>query len=146
MPTAPVDPPISDALALERWKIQIKCYEDQWDVYRDFLANLYNLVISQCMETLEEKIKSHADFVAANQNGILRLQIIKSLTYSFEDHHKLSDTLSEVMECFYRMRQGENESLQDYHECFKTHEAVMEEVGAAIASESLISEVAALNG
>ena len=87
-----------------------------------------------------------AKWPQSNQNGVLRLQTIKSLTYSFEDHHKLSDTLSEVMECFYRMRQGENESLQDYPECFKTHVAVMEEVGAAIASESLISEVAALNG
>ena len=47
MPTAPVDPPISNLLALERWKIQIKCYEDQQDAYRDFLANLYNLVIGQ---------------------------------------------------------------------------------------------------
>ena len=54
--------------------------------------------------------------------------------------------LSEVMESFYCMMQGENKSLQDYHECFKSHVAVMEEVGAAIASESLISEIATLNG
>ena len=73
MPTAPADPPISDLLALERWKIQIKHYKDQWDTYRDFLANLYNLVIGQCMETLEDKIKSQADFEVANQNGILLL-------------------------------------------------------------------------
>ena len=66
MPTALADPPISDVLELERWKIQIKWYEDQWDAYRDFLANLYNLM-------LEDKIKSHADFVAANQNDILLL-------------------------------------------------------------------------
>ena len=146
MPTAPADPPIGDSLVLERWKIQIKHYEDQWDTNRDFLANLYNLVIGQCTETLEDKIKSHGDFAAANQNGILLLQIIKSMTYSFEDCHKLSNVLSEVMESFYCMRQGENESQQDYHECFNSHVAMMEEVGAAIASESLISEVSTLNG
>ena len=32
MPTALADPPISDVLELERWKIQIKWYEDQWDI------------------------------------------------------------------------------------------------------------------
>ena len=32
MPTAPADPPIGDSLVLERWKIHIKCYEDQWDM------------------------------------------------------------------------------------------------------------------
>ena len=98
------------------------------------------------MEMLEDKIKSHADFAAANQNGILLLSIIKSLPYLLDDCHKLNDVISEVMESFYHMRQGENESLQDYHECIKIHLAMMAEVGAAIASKNLISEVAALNG
>ena len=44
------------------------------------------------------------------------------------------------------MRQGKNESLQDCHERFKSHVAMMEEVGAAIASEGLISKVTALTG
>ena len=44
------------------------------------------------------------------------------------------------------MRQGEHESLQDYHERFKNHMAMMEEVGASFANTTHIDEIALKNG
>ena len=102
------------------------------EAYTDFLANLYTVVISQCTEALADKLKSHVDYARVNQNGIRVLQIIKQLTYSFEDHHKLSNALREVMEDFYKMRQGEHELFQDYNEWFKSHVALMDEVGESL--------------
>ena len=70
------------------------------DAYTDFLANLYNIVMGQCTTVLEDWIKSHIDYTTGNQNGVELLCIIKQLTYSFEDHKKLSDALCEVKDGF----------------------------------------------
>ena len=44
------------------------------------------------------------------------------------------------------MRQGEHESLQDYHEQFKNHMAMMGEIGASFADTTHIGEIALKNG
>ena len=116
MPLEPDDPDKTSAVTMERWKVKFKKYNEGTDAYNDFLAYLYNLVMGQCTVRLEEHIKSHADYESASQNGIAFLRIIKQLTHSFEDRRKLADALCEVKEGYYRMRQGEHETLQDYHE------------------------------
>ena len=146
MPLEPDDPDETSAVAMERWKVKFKKYNEETDAYNDFLAHLYNLVMGQCTVGLEEHIKSHADYESASQNGIALLRIIKQLTYSFEDRRKLADALCEVKEGYYRMRQGEHETLQDYHERFKNHMAMMEEIGASFADTIHIGEIALKNG
>ena len=146
MPLEPNDPDETSAVAMERWKVKFKKYNEETDAYNDFLAHLYNLVMGQCTVGLEEHIKSHADYKSASQNGIALLRIIKQLTYSFDDRRKLADALCEVKEGYYRMRQGEHETLQDYHERFKNHMAMMEEVGASFADTIHIGEIALKNG
>ena len=58
----------------------------------------------------------------------------------------MADALCEVKEGYYRMRQGVHKSLQDYHEQFKNHMAMMEEVGASSANTIHIWEIALKNG
>ena len=74
------------------------------------------------------------------------LQIIKQLTYSFKDCKKFSDALCDIKEGFYWMRQGEYESKQDFYKWFKNHVAMMDEVGAIFADDSLVGQVAMMNG
>ena len=62
---------------------------------------LYNVVLGQCTEALEDRLRSHKDFPAANNNGVALLLIIKHLMYSFEECCKLVDALMEVKEQFY---------------------------------------------
>ena len=146
MPTAPDDPDGDNAIALEWWKLQIRKYDEQTEAYNGFLTNLHSIVMGQCTDALADKIKSHIDYATANQDGIYLLRIIKQLTYSFEDRHKLSDALCDVMEGFYKLRQGDHEMLQDYYEQFKSHVGVMDEVGVVFAGSSLVGEVALSNG
>jgi hypothetical protein len=53
--------------------------------YANFRAGLYNVVLGQCTEALEERLKLHQDFPAAHNDRVALLQIIKQLTYSFEE-------------------------------------------------------------
>jgi hypothetical protein len=98
---------------------------------------LYNVVLGQCSDALQDKLKSNADYPAAYQDGIALLTIIKVLTYSFEDRRKQSDALSEIKEQFYSFKQGRNMSLQRYYELFLNQVEVLDEVGVTIADESL---------
>jgi hypothetical protein len=74
------------------------------------------------------------------------LQIIKRLTYSFEERHFLADALTDVKENFYGFRQGRYMSLQRYHELFLAQVQVLDEVGVSIANEALVNDVAVRNG
>ena len=44
------------------------------------------------------------------------------------------------------MKQRVHESLQDYYNCFKNHIAMMDDVGAVFADDSLVGQVAFSNG
>ena len=113
-PTALENPDPADALAFEVWKLDIKehCVKEQ--EYANFRAGLYNVVLGQCTDALQDKLKSHTDFPAAYQDSIALLLIIKTLTYTFEEWHKLVDALCNIQEMFYSLRQGKHTSLQRY--------------------------------
>ena len=103
-------------------------------------------MLGQRTEALEERLRSHPDFPAANQNGVALLVIIKTLTCTFEERMKLADSLCDVREQFHTMKQGGHQSLQRHHELFTSHVQVMEEVGATMPDSGPVNEVAADNG
>ena len=74
MPLEPDNPDETSAVAMERWKVKFKKYNEETDAYNDFLAHLYNLVMGQCTVRLEEHIKSHGDYESASQNGITQIE------------------------------------------------------------------------
>jgi hypothetical protein len=146
-PVAPADPDPANQLAVVVWKMELKEHRDKVQHYANFRAGLYNVVLGQCTEALEERLKSHEDFPTAHNDGVALLQIIKQLTYSFEEHRFiLADALTDVKENFYGFRQGRYMSLQHYHELFLAQVQVLDEVGVSIADEALVNDVAFRNG
>ena len=114
--------------------------------YMNFCSGLYNLVIGQCTEALKEHLKSHEDFVGANQNGIALLILIHSLLHTFEECCKLADGLSDVKMAFYKLHQGKYMKLEQYHEIFLAQVKVLDEVGVTIPDTNLIQHVAEQHG
>jgi hypothetical protein len=76
-PVAPVDPDLANQLAVEVWKMELKEHHEEVQLYANFQAGLYNVVLGQCTEALEEQLKSHEDFPVAHNNGVALLQNIK---------------------------------------------------------------------
>ena len=114
--------------------------------YTNFCSGLYNLVMGQCTEALKERLKSHEDFVGANQNGIALFILIRSLLHTFEERRKLADGLSNVKMAFYKLRQGKYMKLERYHEIFLAQVEVLEEVGVTVADTALVQHVAQQHG
>ena len=105
----PVEPPAPDPgnqVAFERWKYVYKEYMNKLQEYTNFRLGLYNLVMGQCTKASKERLKSHEDFMDANQNGILLLILIHSLLHTFEERRKLADGLSDMKMAFYKLCQG----------------------------------------
>ena len=92
-PDEPPAPDPANQVAFERWKYVYKEYMNKLQEYTNFRSGLYNLVMGQCAEALKEHLKSHEDFMDANQNGIALLTPIRSLLHTFEERRKLPDAL-----------------------------------------------------
>ena len=114
--------------------------------YTNFGSGLYNLVMGQCTEALKERLKSHEDFMDANQNGIALLILICSLLHTFEERRKLADGLSDVKMAFYKLSQGKYMKLERYHEIFLAQVEVLDEVGVSIPDTALIQQVTEQHG
>ena len=114
--------------------------------YTNFHSDLYNLVMGQCSEALKERLKSHEDFMDANQNSIALLILICSLLHTFEERCKLADGLSDVKMAFYKLCQGKYMKLERYHEIFLAQVEVLDEVGVTIPDAALIQQVAEQHG
>jgi hypothetical protein len=145
-PAAPPNPDPSDAIAFEMWKLEVKDYRVKQHEYNNFKAGLYNVVLGQYTEGLQDKLKSHPDFPGVYQNGIGLLVIIKTLTYTFEERRKHADALSEIKEMFYSFKQGRYMPLQRYYELFVGQIEVLEEVGVTLADNGLVESIAASKG
>jgi SNF2 family DNA or RNA helicase len=132
VPTAPADPDPTKTIALELWKLELKEYRVKEQECSNFQASLYNVVLDQCMEALQDKLKSHMDFPNAYQDGFALLTIIKTLTYTFKERRKLANALCDIKEMFYIFHQGKHTSLKRYHELFLGQVEVLKEVGVMI--------------
>ena len=75
-PTEPDNPPEGNQVAFELWKMDIKEYRKKLKVFANFGVGLYSLVLGQCTDALQEHMKSHHDYQAANQDSIALLVII----------------------------------------------------------------------
>jgi hypothetical protein len=144
-PEEPAVPNAGDQIGFEIWKLDICKHRMKMQEFSNFRAGLYNVVFGQCTEALQDKLKSHEDYDAANQDGILLLAIIKELTYTFEQQRKLADALCEVKEQFYCLKQGQTMSLQRYHELYISQAEVLEQVGVTIEDKSLVELIACNN-
>ena len=51
-----------DVFAMEEWKMDLKDYRVKAVEYMAFQSGLYNVVIRQCTDALQDKLKSHPDF------------------------------------------------------------------------------------
>ena len=145
-PTAPENPPEGNQVAFELWKMDIKEHHEKVKVFANFRAGLYSLVLGQCTDALQECLKSHRDYEAANQDGIRLLVIIRSLIHTFKENRKLSDAIMDVKEKFYRFYQGRHMTLEQYHELFLAQVEVLDEVGITIEDDALVLEIGEQNG
>ena len=64
-PDIPANPDPTNQLEFEIWKLDIKEHRIRIQEYSNFRSGLYNVILEQCTEASQDKLKSHRDFAAA---------------------------------------------------------------------------------
>ena len=141
-PDDPVDP--NDRVAVKKWELALLKYSKKKDAIENFKAGLYAIVYGQCTNAMESRLKSHANFEAAQGNGIALLLLIQQLMCSFEELRYPVDARHDLKKQFFSMKQG-GMDLKDYWNKFTTLVTVLDSVGITIPDEVLINEIATAN-
>ena len=83
------------------------------------LQKVYALVLRQCTELLQSKLKQHADWamLQCNQDVLSLLKVIKGICYKFEDQKYMPLALDNTKHALYNLQQG-SMSCSDYLEWF----------------------------
>ena len=95
---------------------------------------------------VKTRLQSHADYEAANQDGIALLLIVKELIHSFKEHQYIPDAVCGAKEDFYKIYQGRNMPLARYHEHFVNQVEVLDAVNASVTDPAVLTWVATRNG
>ena len=142
-PEAPEDP--EDRAAFETWKWDTKDYREKVKAVADFKAGLYNIVIGQCTEGLEQRINSHQDIAEASGDGIALLLIVRAITHAFEDRSKSIHQIVKLKKKLYGFTQG-NMALIQYHDMFLSRVQALKLLGATFTEDAIATEIANENG
>ena len=83
------------------------------------LQKAYALVLRQCTELLQSKLKQHADWamLQCDQDVLSLLKVIKGICYKFEDQKYMPLALDNAKHALYNLHQG-GMSCSDYLEWF----------------------------
>ena len=113
------DPIPEERVLLMIFKGEIDAYIKRKGILEDNIQKAYSLVLGQCTDLLQSKLKQQATWAAVSvaQDAILLITMIKSITFKFEDQKFLPLALYQAKANLYNMRQG-NLSNHDYLQRF----------------------------
>ena len=124
----------------EIWKLDRKEWHDMMKVFEDFRAGLFNIVMGQCTEGLEQKIRSHEDFEEAEQDGIALLLIVRSITHAFEDRTNRAHQIVKLKNKLKGFQQG-SLPLIHYHDQFLSRVEALKHLGATFYEQAVVEQV-----
>ena len=115
----PTDMTPEEEVARMIFKGEVDAYIKRKGVLHDNVQKAYSLVLGQCTDLLQSKLKQQATWAAVSidQDVIRLISMIKSITFKFEDQKFLPLALYQAKANLYNMRQG-SMSNHDYLQRF----------------------------
>ena len=149
MPGPVANPPDgATPIEVERWKMAYKKQLEQTEVYQNFLAGLFNLLLGQCTEIMKDKLQARAEYDEINraQNGVELLALIKQITFTYDDNRRYEvEARDDFKAKFFALKRERHQSIADFYRLFKGHVNACCEVGVTLYDDLTLQEVAAAN-
>ena len=126
-----------------KWDGKLKAYLRRVEALDQNMGNLYSLILGQCTKAMKTQLTADSEWsdIAANQDPIRLLKLLKDINYHFESKKFKAHALIEAYKRFYSQWQGRNMALDDYHDQFNNHVEVIEHCGGILAADpSLLKE------
>ena len=102
------------------FKEDVKAYSMLQRQYDTDLRQIFNVILGQCSEDMETKVKAHDDFVHIDQGGkfesdpIELLKIIRSIMCNFQSQRLPEISIITAMQRLFNMYQFEAETVQNF--------------------------------
>ncbi len=103
---------------------------------------LYTLVWGQCSEIMKNELEARKDYaiMTSDQDPILLLKILKSITYNFCNQKYLPASMWQTTKALYNTMQGEDEDLKSFYDRFRNQVTVIENYGGSIGKDKCLYE------
>lgn len=152
MPVIPqpdeIDEDNATSTAKAIWKKKIDIFVAREEALEENNRALYALVLGQCSETLRTALASQDSFeeIDSSLNGLMLLQLIKSLVYQFHSQKYLGHSIHESIRRLAMLQQPRTMTVNTYLEHFQNLVEVIEHTGGTIGYHNgMIAEVAKEN-
>ena len=100
----------------------MKAYSLLQREFQSDLQRAFNLILGQCSDDMETKIKAHDEFEDIDQDGktesdpVELLKIIRSIMCSFQSQRLSEISIITAMQRLYNLYQFENETVQSFRQ------------------------------
>ena len=124
-------------------KEEAKQYISERKRLRAMVISLYNIVWSQCSRLMQNQIRSYKDFEAVEKGADVTelLKMVKVISHAYESHILPYDAVSEARRKLINCKQGEQESLAEYLQSFKSLMDVNNHYGSDFLTDNKLVEM-----
>ena len=132
-PTDLDDEDQSSATKVKIWELKVKKYLDREEKLEKNTNKIYALTIGQCTPVLHSMLKGDPDYdtKSCTFDALWLLQRLKILTASVDTKANLALVLHEQLLAFMTIRQGQNESEDEYLQRFNSRVKSLEMSGGS---------------
>lgn len=118
------------------WQKDIDQYVKRRDQLADNNRRLFDVVLSQCSETLRTKLEGETSYknLATASDGIGLIKLIKTMLFNFQNNEHLAAAIHAAKRRFYTFSQ-QKLTCREYFERFKNIVEVIESNGARIGDD-----------
>ena len=125
---------------------QLKERAEQIDVYNNFLAGLFNLILGQCTKLMKDKLHTRAEKDQINQTQNVP-SLICTITHTYDERQvKQVHALDKYKEDYDALKWEQGQSMDDFYKAFRVQVQVCKDVGLQLYDDSLLSQIANENG
>ena len=105
---------------MKQYEIKMKSHMAREEAYQDNCVKAAGLLLQQCSTSMKYKLQARVDYEKIEMDPIKLLQAIKEAAMNYEADEYVHKTIQEALKNFVNLRQGKEESLNDYLDRFTT--------------------------
>ena len=109
----------------EQHKLRIELHLAREEKHKDNCVKAAGLLLQQCSPTMKHKLQARPDYNDTDMDPVQLLQAIKEASMNCEADEYIHKTVQEALRGFVNLKQGKEESLNDYLDRFMTAKSVL---------------------
>lgn len=127
-------------MRIKIWGKEIALHIHRKEAYKCNKCALYSLMWGQCSKGVQAKVKATSKYksMAAQDNSLWLLKMIKAISFKFETQENICMALHNAKCLFYSCRQEQNESNTCYMLRLKNHVKVIQNYGGNVGDDDAL--------